>query len=60
MLKKLKEMMKSKGKEKVNKDQSRLESELKDIILNNIKEKIDSMLDTDKTYSKFLKKVQKP
>jgi LAO/AO transport system kinase len=32
--------------------------ELKDIVLNNIKEKIDDMLDSDKTFSKYLKKLQ--
>lgn len=56
--KKLKEMMKSKNKEKKDKDKSRLESELKDIILNNIKEKIDLMLETNKTFSKILKQLQ--
>ena len=55
---KLKELMKLKNKEKKNNENSRLESELKDIILNNIKEKVDSMLDSDKTYSSYLKKLQ--
>jgi len=35
-----------------------LESELKDIILNNIKGKIDSMPDSDEAFSNYLKKVQ--
>lgn len=35
----------------------RLELELRDIVLNNIREKIDDMLDSDKTYLKYLKKL---
>ena len=50
--------MASKKKLKKQKDQERLESELKDIVLKNIKEKIDGMLDSDKTFSKYLKKLQ--
>ena len=54
----LKKMMADKKKLKKQKDQERLETELKDIVLNNIKEKIDEMLDSDKTFSKYLKKLQ--
>jgi LAO/AO transport system kinase len=54
----LKTLMVSKKKLKKQKDQERLESELKDIVLKNIKEKIDGMLDSDKTFSKYLKKLQ--
>jgi LAO/AO transport system kinase len=54
----LKDMMASKKKFKKEKDSERLESELKDIVLNNIKEKIDDMLVSDKTFSKYLKKLQ--
>ncbi|MDH5569268.1 MAG: methylmalonyl Co-A mutase-associated GTPase MeaB [Nitrosopumilus sp.] len=54
----LKEMMMSKKKSKKEKDEKRLESELKDIVLNNIKEKIDDALDSDKSFSKYLKKLQ--
>jgi len=54
----LKEMMMIKKKFKKEKDQERLESELKDIVLNNIKEKIERMLDSDKSFSKYLKKLQ--
>jgi LAO/AO transport system kinase len=50
--------MASKKKLKKQKDQERLESELKDIVLKNIKEKIDDVLDSDKTFSKYLKKLQ--
>ncbi len=55
---KLKELMKIKSKEKKYHDKTRLESELKEIVLNNIKEKIDAVLDSDKTYAKYLKKLQ--
>ena len=51
-------MMMSKKKSKKEKDEKRLESELKDIVLNNIKEKIDDVLDSDKSFSKYLKKLQ--
>ena len=53
----LKDMMTSKKKSKPVKDKERLETELKDIVLNNIKEKMDEMLDSDKTFSKYLKKL---
>jgi LAO/AO transport system kinase len=36
----------------------RLETELKDIILNNMSEKIELMLNSDKAFSKYLKKIQ--
>jgi LAO/AO transport system kinase len=54
----LKELMNSKKKNKSSKDVARLETELKDIVLNNIKDKIDSMLNTDTQFSKYLKKLQ--
>jgi LAO/AO transport system kinase len=54
----LKTLMASKKKLKKQKGQERLESELKDIVLKNIKEKIDDVLDSDKTFSKYLKKLQ--
>jgi LAO/AO transport system kinase len=53
----LKEMMTSKKKLKKEKDQERLETELKDIVLNNLKERMDELLDSDKTFSKYLKKL---
>jgi LAO/AO transport system kinase len=55
--KKIKELMKEKQKTKKEKEKQRLGSELKDIILNNIKGKIDLMLD-NKTHDKYLKLVQ--
>ena len=54
----LKDMMVIKKKFKTEKDLERFETELKDIVLNNIKEKIDEMLDSDKTFSTYLKKLQ--
>ena len=54
----LKDMMDMKKKFKANKDFDRFEAELKDIVLNNIKKKIDEMLESDKTFSKYLKKLQ--
>ena len=46
----LKKLMIDKKKIKKDKDSERLKSELKDIVLNNIKEKIDDMSDSDKTF----------
>lgn len=54
----LKDMMAVKKKEKKQKDQERFEAELKDIILNNINQKIDDMLESDKIFSKYLSKLQ--
>ena len=54
----LKDMMAVKKKFKKQKDQERLEAELKDIVLNNINQKIDAMLESDKTFSKYLSKLQ--
>ena len=56
--KKLKEMMIQKQKTKKDRDIKRLESELKDIVLNNVRVKIDSLLESDKNYAKYLKKLQ--
>ncbi len=54
----LKKMMKEKQKIKKATEMIHLESELKDIILNNIKHKIDSMFVSGNSYSKYLKQVQ--
>lgn len=56
--KKLKEMMAEKKKTKKEQDAKRLESELKDIVLNNVRNRIDVLLASDKNYSKYLKKLQ--
>ena len=53
----LKEMMALKKKSKKEKDKERLETELKDIVLNNIRERMDEMLESDKTFLKYLKKL---
>ncbi len=54
----LKQMMKEKQKTKKDSEKLRLESELKDIVLNNIKQKIDSMFASGNSYTKYLKQVQ--
>ena len=51
-------MMKVKQKTKKATELVRLESELKDIVLNNIKHKIDSMFASGTSSSKYLKQVQ--
>ncbi len=56
--KKLKELMATRKKSKKEHDVARLEIELKDIILNNVRHKLDSVLESDKNYSKYLKKLQ--
>jgi len=56
--KKLKELMALKKKHKTELDKRRLESELKDIVLNNVKNKIDTLLESDKTCAKYLKMLQ--
>jgi len=53
----LKKLMISKKKTKKDKDAQRLEAELKDIVLNNIKEKVDDMINSDKTFYNYLKKL---
>ncbi len=53
----LKDMMVIKKKFKSDKNFERLEAELKDIVLNNIKEKIEEMIKSDKTFSNYLKKL---
>ncbi len=57
--KKLQELMESKKKSKKQKEESRLDMELRDIILNNVKNKVSNMLDSSNAYAKYLKKVQK-
>jgi LAO/AO transport system kinase len=57
--KKLRELMESQKKSKKQKEESRLDMELRDIILNNVKNKVSNMLDSSNAYAKYLKKVQK-
>ena len=56
--KKLNEFITIKKKTKNTEEKSKLETELRDIVLNNIKTKVDRMLDSNTTYAKYLKKVQ--
>lgn len=56
--KNLVDMMAIKKEHKKEKDLYRLETELKDIVLNNIKERMSGMLDSDQTFSKYLKQLQ--
>ena len=50
-------MMSIKKKFKEEKDLERFEAELKDIVLNNINEKIEEMMQTNKTLAYNLKKI---
>jgi len=54
----LKKMIGEKKKTKKLTEKLRLESELKDIVLNNMKEKIDLMFTSGNSFSKYLKQVQ--
>lgn len=56
--KKLQELMDLKKKSKKEKEKQRLDAELRDIVLNNVKNKVSNMLDSSSTYAKYLKKVQ--
>jgi LAO/AO transport system kinase len=57
-VKKLKELIIAKKKTKKLQEQSRLETELRDIVLNNVKNKVSTMLDSSSTYTKYLRQVQ--
>ena len=54
----LKKLALKRRKSKEDTDKARLESELRDIVLNNVKERVDRMLDSDRAFSKYLKKLQ--
>ncbi|SMH70999.1 methylmalonyl Co-A mutase-associated GTPase MeaB [Candidatus Nitrosotalea okcheonensis] len=56
--KKLVEIMKSRQKTKAKEEASKLDLELRDIVLNNVKNKVTTMLDSSKSYATYLKKVQ--
>ncbi|HSD04470.1 MAG TPA: methylmalonyl Co-A mutase-associated GTPase MeaB [Nitrosopumilaceae archaeon] len=56
--KKLKELITKKKKTKLAEEKSRLETELRDIVLNNVKTKAERMLDSSATFTMYLKKVQ--
>ena len=50
--------MKEKVKNKKSSEKIRLESELEDIILNNVRQEISTMIGKNKSFSTYLKKVQ--
>ena len=54
----LKDLMKQKTKNKKDSEKLRLESELEDIILNNVHQEISTMIGNSKSFSTYLKKVQ--
>ena len=58
LAKTLKNMMVHSRQEKKNTDPIRLESELRDIVLSSIKDRFGEMLNTDKAFLKYLKKLQ--
>ena len=49
--------MKQKIKDKKSSEKSRVESELEDIILNNVRQEISTMIGKSKSFSSYLKKV---
>ena len=58
LAKELKDMMKQKTKNKKHSEKIRLESELEDIILNNVQQEVLTMIGKSKSFSSYLKKVQ--
>ncbi len=56
--KKLEDVMKSRQKTKAKEEALKLDLELRDIVLNNVKSKVTTMLDSSKSYAAYLKKVQ--
>ncbi|MDE1811499.1 MAG: methylmalonyl Co-A mutase-associated GTPase MeaB [Thaumarchaeota archaeon] len=56
--KKLEDLMKSRQKTKAKEEALKLDLELRDIVLNNVKSKVTTMLDSSKSYAAYLKKVQ--
>jgi len=58
LAKELKDLMKQKTNNKKNSEKLRLESELGDIILNNVQQEILTMIGKSKSFSSYLKKVQ--
>ena len=57
-IKELKKLMTKKKKDKKLSEKQKLAKELDDIILNNISQKVSSILYSSKSYSEYLKKVQ--
>lgn len=58
LAKTLKRLMNEKRRAKKETDSDRLESELKDIVLNSVKERVGEMLGSDRTFLRYLKKLQ--
>ncbi len=56
--KKLQELIKTRRKTKKSKEQTKLDAELRDIVLNIVKNKVSTMLDSSAVYSRYVKKVQ--
>ena len=56
---KLGDLVESRRNLKKESEQSRLDAELRDIVLNNVKNKVTNMLDSSKVYARYLKEVQK-
>jgi len=50
--------MKQKMTSKKEQEIKQFESEIKDIVLNNVRLRIDALLESDKNYSKYLKMLQ--
>ena len=57
-IKELEKLMTKKKKDKKSSEKQKLAKELDDIILNNISQKVSSILHSSKSYSEYLKKVQ--
>ena len=50
--------MKEKAKKKKESEKTRLQLELEDIILNNVRQEISIMIEKNKSFTTYLKKVQ--
>ena len=58
LARKLKDLMKEKAKVKKDTEKNRIQSELEDIILNNVRQEISTLIGKNKSFSTYLKKVQ--
>lgn len=56
--KKIQALIESRKKSKKQSEGSKLDTELRDIVLNNVKNKVSRMLDSNPNYARYLKKVQ--
>ncbi|MDE1862409.1 MAG: methylmalonyl Co-A mutase-associated GTPase MeaB [Thaumarchaeota archaeon] len=55
----LQDLMESRKNSKKQSELTRLDYELRDIVLNNVKNKVSNMLDSSSAYARYLKNVQK-